>query len=64
MNFAFRFERSKSMCGGWGGVGCLNDFMFKKKENHNNKIEEGTLNMNFAFDLRGVGVGWEGKVVE
>ncbi len=52
------------MCGGWGGVGCLNDFMFKKKENHNNKIEEGTLNMNFAFDLRGVGVGWEGKVVE
>jgi len=37
---------------------------FRKKENHNNKIEEGTLNINFAFDLGGVGVGWEGGVVK
>jgi len=36
----------------------------RKKQNHNNKIEEGTLNMNIAFDLGGVGVGWKGKVVE
>jgi hypothetical protein len=36
----------------------------RKKENHNNKIEEGTLNMNFAFDLGGMGVRWEGKVVD
>jgi hypothetical protein len=33
----------------------------RNKQNHNNKIEEGTLNMNFAFDLGGVGVGWGGK---
>jgi hypothetical protein len=36
----------------------------RKKQNHNNKIEEGTLNMNFTFDLGGVGVGWKRKVVE
>jgi hypothetical protein len=36
----------------------------KKKQNHNNKIEEGTLNMTFTFDLGGVGVGWERKVVQ
>jgi hypothetical protein len=32
------------------------------KKNHNNRKEEGTLNMNFAFDLGGMGVGWEEKV--
>jgi len=36
----------------------------RKKQNHNNKIEEGTLNMNFTFDLGGVAVGWKRKVVE
>jgi hypothetical protein len=35
----------------------------RNKQNHNNKIEEGTLNMNFAFYLGGMGVRWEGKVV-
>jgi hypothetical protein len=33
----------------------------RKKQNHNNRREEGTLNMNFAFDLErtGGGVGRE-----
>ncbi len=44
-----------------GGGGCHSDFMFKKERKSQQQIEEGTLNKNFAFDLGGVGVGWEGK---
>jgi hypothetical protein len=36
----------------------------RKKQNHKNKREEGILNMNFAFDLREVGVGWAGRVAK
>ncbi len=48
-----------------GGVqeGCFNDFMFLKKQNHNNRREEGILNMNFAFDLGGMKVGREGCMI-
>jgi hypothetical protein len=42
-------------------------FHFGRSEcvcNHKNRREEGTLNMNFASDLRGMGVGWEGRVAK
>jgi hypothetical protein len=32
----------------------------RNKQNHKNKREKGLLNMNFAFDFKGVGVGWGG----
>ncbi len=41
----------------WGGEVISMILCSRMKKNHNNKREEGTLNMNFAFDLGGMGVG-------
>jgi hypothetical protein len=50
---------------GWGGGNVVSMILCsRKKQNHNNRREEGTLNMNFAFDLKGMGVGWEGRIVK
>jgi hypothetical protein len=63
MNFTFHFGRSK--CVGGAGERVVSMILCsRKKQNHKNRREEGTLNMNFAFDLRGVGVGWEGRVAK
>jgi len=50
------------VCGGGKVVSMI--LCSRKKQNHKNRREEGTLNMNFSFDLRGVGVGWEGRVTK
>jgi hypothetical protein len=63
MNFAFHCGRSEYV--GWGGGDVVSIILCsRKKQNHNNSREEETLNMNFAFDLERMEVGWEGRIVK